>query len=681
MAAWGTLLACNLDPGKEPWVPESAPARKAELRPREPCAQRDPLRRALFGDLHVHTGFSMDAWVQGTLTDPDAAYRFARGEEIGVPPYDASGRPASTLRIDRPLDFAAVTDHAEWLGEVGLCRDPGSAAYDTESCRVFRGEVDTILARVLGLQGFRRRLLGAVSLRGRNEEICGEGSSRCRAETRTAWQANQEATERWYDRSGTCAFTSFHGYEYSRSPSSTKIHRNVIFRNEIVPELPISWIDTPSEQQLWSKLHSQCLDTDSGCDALAIPHNPNLSNGRLFTIPYRDRPLAEQRAEARTRAALEPVVEMVQYKGESECRNGFAGVVGGPDELCDFEKIRDLPGEPLEDCGEGTGAGAQKDRGCTSRLDYVRYALVEGLREAERIGVNPYVFGFVGGTDTHLANPGAVAEAGAVVVHADTTRDLLTIGKRPKPAPFRSAGGLAGVWAEENSRDAIFDALERRETFATSGTRIVPRLFAGWDLPEDLCSRSDLVGRADAGGVPMGGVLPARPAPDAPLRFVARADRDPRGAPLQRIQIVKAWHGGDGAFHQAVHDIVRVAPGASVDVESCALRGEGAESLCATWVDPDFDPGQAAVYYARIVENPSCRWTTWACLRMAEEGLPEACTDPRVPPTIQERAWTSPIWYTPAEGYAPAEGDPPAEGYAPVEGDAPAKGPRSAESD
>jgi hypothetical protein len=338
---------------------------------------------------------------------------------------------------------------------------------------------------------------------------------------------------------------------------------------------------------------------------------------------------------------------MVQLKGESECRNGMYGVVGGPDELCDFEKIRDLPGHPLEDCEEGAGWGAQRDRGCVSRLDYVRYALIEGLREAERIGVNPYLFGFIGSTDTHLGNPGAVAETEFVGKFGATPSELLTIGEKPRPSAFGSAGGLAGVWAEENTRDAIFDALARREAFATSGTRIAPRFFAGWDLPEDLCERGDLVAEGYAGGVPMGASLPDRPRADAKLRFAVQAQRDPEGASLERLQIVKAWYGADGNFHQAVHDVARVAPGASVDMETCAPRGPGADALCATWSDPDFDPSRAAVYYARVVENPSCRWTTWQCLALPPEGRPDACSDPRVPRTLQERAWTSPIWFAP----------------------------------
>jgi hypothetical protein len=646
--AFLVLGACNLDPGKEPWEPPSAAAQPAALAPRVPCAYSDPLRRPLYGDLHVHTGLSMDARVRDTIATPDDAYRFARGEPIGLPPLGPDGAPTHSARIDRPLDFAAVTDHAEWLGETALCTDPSSDAYETRSCRIFRGEEEALLARLLGLKGFRKNLVGAISLWGRNSEICGEASQRCRDRTRTAWDEIQAAAERWYDRSGSCSFTTFHGFEYSRSPSFTKIHRNVIFRNEIVPELPLSWIDTPKEPEFWRGLRELCLDSGSGCDAIAIPHNPNLSNGQLFAIWYRDLPPDEQRAQARLRAGLEPIVEMVQYKGESECRNGMHGVVGGPDELCDFEKTRDLPGFELEDCEEGTGAGAQRGRGCTSRLDYVRYALIEGIREEARIGVNPYKFGFIGSTDTHLGNPGAVSEKGSLGSFATTTADLLSIGDKRRASVFRSAGGLAGVWAEENSRESIFAALERREAFATSGPRIAPRLFGGWNLPRDLCERSDLVEASYERGVPMGSDLPPRPASASAPQFVVSALRDPAGARLQRAQIVKAWLGSDGLFHQSVHEVAgEPANGASVDLATCEPVGPGADQLCGAWEDPDFDPAQAAVYYARVVENPSCRWSTWHCLGLPEAKRPDGCSDPRVPRTLQERAWTSPIWWQP----------------------------------
>ncbi len=662
IAAIVSALACGLDPGKQPWSPDSQPAQKVALAPREACSERDPLRRPLFGDLHVHTGISMDAWLSGTIATPDDAYRFARGHAIGIPPYTEAGTPAATAQIDRPLDFAAVTDHAEWLGETALCRDPSSEVYATPSCRIFRGEQESLLARVLQLEGFRKRLVGAVARFGRNEEICGEDAARCRARSRSVWEANQEATERWYDRSSACEFTTLHGFEYSRSPSFTKIHRNVIFRNEIVPELPISWIDTPTEPEFWRKLRAQCVDTGSGCDAIAIPHNPNLSNGQLFAVWYRDLPLEEQRAEARLRAGLEPIVEMMQYKGESECRAGLFDVVGGPDELCNFEKTRDLPGKPLEDCEEGTGTGAQAGRGCVSRLDYVRYALIEGLREAERIGVNPYVFGFIGSTDTHLGNPGDARESSHIGSFAESDEESLTIGTQARPSAFNSAGGLAGVFAEENSRDAIFDALVRREAFATSGTRIAPRFFAGWDLPEGVCERGDLVATGYARGVAMGGTLPKQASGDATLRFYVAAEGDPESAPLQRLQIIKAWYGSDGLFHEAVHDVAAAESDASVDLASCALRGSGPSSMCASWSDPDFDSARAAVYYARVVESASCRWTTWKCRSLPEGARPDACSDPRVPRTIQERAWTSPIWFLP-EGPTAQSGsvspDPP----------------------
>jgi hypothetical protein len=275
--------------------------------------------------------------------------------------------------------------------------------------------------------------------------------------------------------------------------------------------------------------------------------------------------------------------------------------------------------------------------------------LIEGLREAERIGVNPYVLGFIGSTDTHLGTPGGVSESQPEVVNSGSRRELLTLGDKRRPSAFRSAGGLAGVWAEENTRDAIFDALVRREVFATSGTRIRPRFFAGWDLPPDLCKETDLVAQGYSRGVPMGGTVRSPPNDHAPLRFVVSALQDPEGVPLQRIQIIKAWLGSDGGFHQAVHDVAGGPSNASVDPDTCAIRGEGAAMLCSTWEDPDFDRERAAFYYARVVENPSCRWTQWMCLSMPENDRPDGCTDPRVIPTIQERAWTSPIWFVPGD--------------------------------
>ncbi len=641
------VAGCGFELETAPWSPRPEPARPAAVAPREPCALHVAERQAFFGDLHVHTAVSMDANALGTTTGPDDAYRFARGEAIDV----GSGNPGGPrkVRIDRPLDFAAVTDHAEWMAEVSLCTSPGSASYESEGCQIYRGEKNSWLARVLGLRGFRARLLGFFGPGGRRDDVCGEDDARCRAALASVWQANQAATERWYDRTSACRFTTFHGWEYSHSPRSTKVHRNVILRNEIVPELPISSLETTVEMSLRRQLLAQCNDTGSGCEAIAIPHNPNLSNGQLFRVEYADLPPERQREEAALRARLEPIVEMMQIKGESECRNGMYQVVGGPDELCDFEKSRDM-GQDLEDCGEGAGSGAQRGEGCTSRTDYVRYALLEGLREKERIGTNPYPFGFIGSTDTHMSAPGGTSEAQPPNQYASSPQALLTVGDAPRTTAFSNPGGLAGVFAEENSRDALFDAMKRRETFATSGPRIVPRFFGGWDLDDGLCGQPDFARAGYDAGVPMGGDLPP-PSHSGPPSFAVSALADPGtedepGGLLQRIQIVKGWVGEDGQFHQEVHDVAGgVDPAATVDPATCAPQGPGASSLCAVWTDPGFDPERDAIYYARIVENPSCRWSARLCLTLPPAERPDGCTGDRLPKVIQERAWTSPIWY------------------------------------
>ncbi len=636
------LVSCGLDLPTEEWAPPPGPARPVEASAREACAQRDSLRRPLYGDLHVHTAFSMDARVRGTLTTPDQAYRFARGMQI----------PAG--RIDRPLDFAAVTDHAEWLSEVALCARPklSPEVYASASCQIFRGEKRSWLSRLLRLKGLPASISGLVGLSGRSSEVCGRDRGRCRRTLALVWGQLRAAAERHYDRSSACTFTSFHAWEYSRSPDSTKIHRNVILRSEVAPEIPFSWLDTPTEPELRRKLRDLCLETGSGCDAIAIPHNPNLSNGQSLSIAYLDLPLEEQREHAALQARLEPIVEMMQIKGESECRNGMFQVLGGTDELCGFEKTRDMRGRELEDCEEGTGSGALAGRGCISRMDHARYALIEGLREEARIDINPLKFGFIGSTDTHRGTPGAVAEYAYRGKFNSTPRERLTAGEAMQPGLTWNPGGLAAVWAEENTREAIFDAMKRREAFATSGPRISARFFGSWSLPADWCERPGAVEIGYAQGVPMGGDLGRRPAhADAPV-FAVSALRDPGtsehpGGLLQRIQIIKGWVGDDGGFHQQVTDVAGRANDADVDLETCTPRGAGAEALCALWTDPSFDADQPAVYYARVVENPSCRWSTWQCLALPEDARPDGCRDPRVPKTIQERAWTSPIWVSP----------------------------------
>ena len=637
-----------------------APSGQAYSEDRTACADRDPQRQALWGELHVHSSLSMDAWLWDVRNGPDETFRFAKGEETRLPPLDGAGNPTRPARLERPLDFASLTDHASFQGEVALCTRPGSARYDSDRCRQFRGETP-IPDSPLGDFGVRMSALSdaldptASGLSKRAAALCGDANGEaCRVAMTTVWEEQQAAAERHYDRSEACRFTTLHGYEYTATPALAKVHHNVIFRNAQVPASPIAWIDEPDVYGLWEALRAQCLDGGEGCDVITLPHNSNLSNGNMFAITGQDLPMETQQARARLRGDIERLAEISQIKGDSECRNGFAGVLGGTDEFCDYEEWR---GPEVEDCGpDGKGFGALMNQGCVSRKDYIRYALLEGFREQARIGVNPFKLGIVAATDTHNANPGDVEEysfqgwGGA----PDASREArLDPGNSPVNATnslASSPGGIAGVWAEENSRDSIFDAMKRRETFGTSGPRITARFFGGWDYDSDLCGQPDLVERGYAQGVPMGGDLPQRPSDASAPRFVLSAMRDigiPEhpGGLLQRAQIVKGWVDDAGDFHQAIYDVAGGANGSGVDAATCQPRGAGHNSLCQVWSDPDFDPSRNAVYYARVLENPSCRWSAIQCLEQPEEARSPSCDDPAVPHTIQERLWTSPIWY------------------------------------
>jgi hypothetical protein len=589
------------------------------------CADRDPLRRPLFGDLHVHTAYSFDAWVFGTRADPAGAYAFARGAEMPGP----DGAP---MRLARALDFAAVTDHGEFLGEVSLCLTPGAPGYDSADCVGYRAGNPAAYAR------FAVRLTNTAS---RRPDVCHQPGVDCLAEARTAWDRVRAAAAAADDP---CRFTTFVGYEWTGNTAGRNLHRNVIFRDARVPEAPVTYFEAHTAAELWDGLESTCLNANTGCDVLAIPHNSNLSNGGMFRPePNPDDPREAERAARR--AALEPLVEVVQHKGASECNEGFATMTGEADELCAFEAMRP---PPFDDCGEGVGSFGIQRLGCVSRYDYVRDVLLTGLGEEARIGANPYRLGMIGSTDTHIGAAGATDEAtwrghggDDEATPADRLRDDIGLPYGIVANP----GGLAGVWAEENTRDAIFAALRRRETWATSGTRIVPRFFAGRGLPADLCGDPDLVARADAAGVPMGGTLPAG---DGPPTFVVAAlrDPDPGAAPLERLQIVKGWIDAEGRPHHVVHEVARGGD-SDVDPETCERRGDGPSSLCAVFTDPDFDPSRPAFWYVRVVEAPSCRWSRLQCLALPEADRPAACADPNVPRTVREMAWTSPVWHTP----------------------------------
>jgi len=613
---------------------------------RAPCADHEPLRRPFFGDLHVHTTFSHDASTQGTRTRPREVYAFARGEPLGIQPFGEDGEPLRTVQLSRPLDFAAVTDHAELLGEVHICETPGLVGHDSIACRLHRWwpRLSFFLMNTHVSRGTGERM-----------GLCGPEGARCREAALTPWREIQDAAEATYDRSPACRFTTFVGYEWTASVVGRNLHRNVIFRNRHAPALPASYYEAPSPSALWEALGDECIEAEEACEALVIPHNANLSAGLMWKLEE-----GFTAAEARSRSRWEPLVEVMQHKGSSECWWG----PGAADEECAFEQ---LPFDSFR--GKFLPLLAHPPR----REDTVRWALGRGLEAEAELGANPFRLGQLASTDTHLGAAGLVAEdahpghGGAGAPSPD---------RLPPGLPddvFFNPGGLAAVWAEENSRDALFAALRRREVYGTSGPRLVVRLFAGWDYPEDLCRGDDFAAAGYAGGVPMGGVLegapgagaspsPAGAAPadagasaaagsvDAPsppaptlavwaLRDPGSAD-DP-GTPLERIQIVEGWV-EDGRARERVVDVAGAA-------------GDRADSLCAVWRDPDFDPEAPAYWYARVLEAPTPRWHTYVCRakgvdcadpKSVGEGL-EGCCDPEVPDAIRERAWTSPVWYVP----------------------------------
>lgn len=606
---------------------------------REPCADKNPLRNPYFGDLHVHTVLSFDAWGDNVRVTPRQAYGFARGQSMELP-LSVTSTETRSFALDRPLDFAAVTDHAEFLGEVSVCTDPTHPDYDTQTCTDYR------VPGAPGIQSLAQRL--AQPNPNRPGELCGDEG--CEPRAKSAWEMVLAATEEAYDRTSACSFTSFVAYEYTAVTGTSNLHRNVIFKTDRAPELPVSYFEANTPTKLWEQLDCQCRRGLDGCEVLAIPHNPNFSNGKMFLPQY---PGAEgleaQASAAELRQRLEPLVEIMQHKGSSECLPQSPGILGAVDELCSFEQSRIVQ----QECGDGeVGNLGMINAGCYSKNDFVRGALLTGLEEKQRLGVNPFKLGIISSTDTHMGTPGAVSEesypghTGAEAATAGRLGDI----SQPPSGVIGNPGGLVGVWAVENSRPALFEALARRETFGTSGPRIVPRFFGGWGLPGDLCEGADGVAAADAAGVPMGGTLPARAGDSAVPSFYVAADRDSADATaqLERAQVIKGWIDASGQAQIQVYEVAGESTGASVDEATCERQGSGADSLCAVWTDPDFDPALPAYYYVRVLETPSCRWSWRQCLALPAAERPESCTDAGgLGRSQQERAWTSPIWYTP----------------------------------
>lgn len=597
---------------------------------------------------------------------PEDAYAFARGEEI--PFHD------STVRMDRPLDFAAVTDHAEFLGELARCTNPDDPEFAAKSCDFVRqgsGAAFQVLENALARekQGSRaERVTRALEILFKsedprwNEDICGEGGELCAEAGRGAWQMIIDAAEAAQDRSEDCSFTTFIAYEYSAVLTGSNYHRNIIFRNSRVPGQPVSYLDAPRDYLLWQQLDRLCTHAGTGCAFLAIPHNPNLSNGKLLTPDFSSADdLEGELALARLRQRAEPLMEIFQHKGQSECINGLTGIHTADDPFCEIEQVREIGGTttildtalPTEQCAEDeTGNGGMIDTGCISKNDFLRGALLTGMAEGERLGVNPLKLGVIASTDTHESIPGAVDEQ-SWPGHVGRERELELRLQKKTGLPYRldgSPGGLAGVWATENSRDAIFNAMLRRETFGTSGPRIKPRFFAGWSYAENLCEEDVWIENAYKEGVPMGSDLQGQPAAKAKPRFFATALKDPQGNPLQLLQLVKGWIDKKGEQHVRVTDIAGdPEKSASIDTATGEMRGPGYSQLCTVYVDVDFSPEESAYYYLRVVEVPSLRWSQAQCIAVAEAERPGNCeNDARK--TTREMAWTSPIWYRASAG-------------------------------
>lgn len=638
---------------------------------RVPCANHDPLRQPFFGDLHVHTAYSFDSYISSQRNDPWDAYRYAKGEAITLANEDAE--QVIKAQIQRPLDFTAVTDHAEFLGQINVCTsDSSKIGYWWPHCIMTRADI--FYVQLLAAGWWAELGVADTSIQKSQSFAC--TLSDCDKGEAEFWGKIQQAAEDHYDRSEECNFTTFVGYEYTDAPDYNNLHRNVIFRNQHVIDKPISTYDTGTYNfpGLWEGLRENCIDGKKGCDVMSIPHNPNLAGGMMFPDP-------KNQQEIDNRLFFEPVVEITQHKASSECRfDRLAGIgVATEDELCDFEQVK---ADNLAMLGSVFGE-IQIERGEAvpieqfHRRNMLRNVLKDGVAYQQKNSINPFKMGFIGSTDTHSATPGG-AEEDNYVGHLGR-RDA---GYRNVQDHFYSnPGGHAVVWAEENSRDAIFDAIRRKETYATSGTRPIVRVFGGWEFNEELCQSPDLIKQGYAKGVPMGGDLPTVTS-ETP-RFVVTAMKDPgtstkAGTDLQRVQIIKGWVDKNGMTHEQVYDIAGDPDnGASVEENSCSTVGRGYTDLCTVWEDPQFDARENAFYYVRVIENPTCRWSTLQCQAAGVNPFAENCIDlaasataaaeergaigdvygkccidpkkePFYSPTIQERAWTSPIWYTPS---------------------------------
>jgi len=588
-------------------------------------------RQVFFGDTHHHSSYSFDSGMFGNTLGPEESFRFARGQEVTA----SNGMKAQLIR---PLDFLAVTDHAAYLGFTDLIKNADPRLMAT------KGGAEM----VEGYQaGGEKAWLFVVSMM--KDFDIGKPRFEDPKINRTVWDSLVDIAS---DYNSPGVFTALNGYEWTSAPNGNNLHRVVIFRDgadRVKQILPFSAFDSIEPERLWEFLAD--YEEKTGGQVLAIPHNPNISNGLTFAETMSNgKPITREYAE--TRARWEPLMEITQAKGDSEAHP----FLSSEDEFADFETW---------DFGNAGSPTTPKTDNML-QYEYARSALKWGLKHEQELGVNPFKFGLAGGTDSHVSLSATREEnffgkLPNLLPGPDRTEEAMVLKVDGSPAVKSwqtSASGLTAIWAHENTRESLFDAMARKEVYATTGTRISVRVFAGWDFqPEDL-NRPDFAEQGYTRGVPMGSDLPNAPAENAAPDFMIQAMRDPDGANLDRVQIIKGWVDLEGEMHERIYDVAlsdgreigkdgrsKKKVGSTVDIKNATYTNAiGDAQLMAYWQDPEFDPKIRAFYYVRVIEIPTPRWTAYDAMRFGIE-MPAEITM-----TIQDRAYTSPIWFTPG-GY------------------------------
>jgi len=608
----------NLDPG----------AIKTPAPEYSPYLEQNYPDRVWFGDTHVHTSYSTDAGFTGNRLGPDEAYRFAMGEEV-------TASLGVRARLQRPLDFLVVADHAENLGLAPLVDESDPGLLKTE----FGRRVHDLVKAGEYLDAYRAWGEGMAA---RKDPLAGQ-----EALTRSMWERLTASAEA-HNQPG--RFTALIGYEWTSSPAGDNLHRNVVFRDGKAKAdriLPLSNYDTSDPEKLWQWMAD--YEKQTGGRLLAIPHNGNLSSGLMFDDVTLTSKKALTSDYARRRMRWEPLYEVTQMKGDGETHPSLSPT----DEFADFETW------------DKGGFGLTVHTAAMLPREYAREALKRGLAYEQKLGVNPFKFGMIGSTDTHTSlstttEDNFFGKVTPVEPSANSVRlnEIILGVFQPDPqmriyARQTSASGLAAVWARENTREALWDAMARKEVYATTGTRLVVRVFAGYDFVADDVNRPDFAKRGYENGVPMGGDLPAATGGKVPALMI-RALRDVDGANLDRVQVVKGWLDSKGKTHEKVYDVAwsgdrkpgadgKLPPvGNTVNVADASYTNSiGEPMLFAYWKDPAFNARERAFYYVRVIEIPTPRWTTYDA-KFFKVDLPKG-----VPTAVQDRAYTSPIWYTP----------------------------------